>query len=280
MVRAGAVILSVLLAAAAPAAAAPCELALGRRFTGPVELGVREAGLGAPRSPCRERSIFARLAGGATIDPPDFYGTLAATTQLGVRWPIAWLGGLELSADAFLVDARFAQNASLKATELSYGPFALGVLWAGRFRLLGVPVAFAPALRVIAPGSRVGVEGDRGGAELALHLGLRPRRWLSLDAHASALAWLFEGKGGGTDHFAQASFAAGAGLVLADWLAVLAGAEIATGWYDNGVDHVLVRGGLRFTSRRAGAFDLGVVAPVAGSERADLLVLLGWSRGL
>ncbi len=275
-----AVVLAAVALTATRAHASPCDAALGRPFTGPAELGVRESGLGVPRSPCRRRELFARLLGAATIDTPDFYGTLVATTQLGVRWPLALWGGLELSADAAVADFRFAQNASVKASELTYGPFALGLLWEGSLRVLGVPVSLAPALRLVVPASRLGVDGERGAGELALHLGLRPRRWLSLDAHVGALVQLFEAADGGTSQFHQAYAALGAGIVLRDWLALLAGGEAGFGWYGAGLDHLLVRGGLRFAVGRAGTFDLAVAAPVAGSERTDLLVLLGWSQRL
>jgi hypothetical protein len=262
------------------AEASPCDAALGQPFTGPAEIGVREAGLGVPRAPCRRRELLARLDAGATVDTPEFYGTLVATTRLGVRWPLAWLGGLEVSADAAVVDYRFAQNASLKLTEATSGPIAFGLLWEGGLRLGGWPVSLAPALRVVAPGSRLGVDGDRGAFELALHAGARPLGWLSLDAHLGALAILFADVDGQTAHHHEAYAAAGAGFVVEDWLALLVGAEVGFGFYDDGLDHVLARGGVRLGTRRWGRYDLAALVPFAGAERADLVLLLAWSRPL
>lgn len=267
--------LALLVAATARAAAAPCDPALGHAFTGPPEVGLRPAGLGAPRSPCRERALWLRLPGQATIDLPDFYGTLAGGLRAGLRLP-RW--GVEWSVDATLLDVRFAQNASLTATELTGGPLAVGALWATGVRAGGVPLALAPALRLVPPGTWLGVDGQRGGGELALHLGLRPLAWLTVDAHVGALAWLTEAGGGGTDARLQGLAAAGAGLRWR-WLALLAGLEVATGWTDASLDHLLVRAGLR-ASTGAGAFDLAAALPLAGDDRTDAAVLLGWQLAL
>ena len=45
--------------------------------------------------------------------------------------------------------------------------------------------------------------GDARG-ELVLHVGLRPRPWLTIDAHAGGLVWLTDAAGGGADSRAQA----------------------------------------------------------------------------
>ena len=274
-----ALLASVVLATRAHAE--PCDPALGRPFTGPIELGLREAGLGAPRSPCAAREVFARVDGGATVDRPEFYGTIAGALHVGVRWPVALEDRLELSAEAWLADWRFAQNASIKATELTYGPLAVGVHWQlPEFRALGTPVSYANTVRVVLPGTRIGVEGDRGALEYGAHVGLRPRRWLSLGLHGGGLTQLTEAEDGGTSSHWQFFVGSSAGLAPADWFALIVGLELADEWHGQDRDHLLVRGGLRFFVGRAGIVELGAGLPFGGVERTDLIVQLGWRHGL
>jgi hypothetical protein len=238
----------------------------------PAAIALRENDAGAPRLPCAVKRFDVRLRGGALIDLPEFYGTLDAAVYLGVRWPV---GRVELSVAARVVDWRFVQNASLQATELGLGPVSAGILVplrAGRWHL-------APSLRLILPFTDTAYDVPAGTVEAGFHAGLRAS--LRVTLLGGATFHTFVTSPPGTVHARGAlALSAGTGLELARWFRVLAGVEVAGGWFGAGLDHLLVRGGLRFVSRRAGSFDLVVAAPLAGEERTNLVLGLDWSLPL
>lgn len=240
---------------------------------GPAEIAVRDVGLGAPRQPCIERQVRVDLRGAAAIDVPSFYGTLGGSAVAGVRWPVA---GLELSVDARLVDDRFAQNASLKATEVGVGPLTLGVLrplaaWYG--------VRLAVAARGVLPLTDSAATNFAGAVEAALHATTRPRRWLAIDAHGAIYGAAFAPTADATG-FGAVLIGGGAALRPARWFAAHAGLEVQGGWYGVGLDHLLARLAVRFRAGSAGDFTLGAALPLAGAERTDVVIVLGWSLPL
>jgi hypothetical protein len=240
--------------------------------TAPNEVAVRDLDLGAPRAPCTEHALFVRLRGAVTIDLPDFYGTIGAAAILGLRAPV---GPVELSIAARAVSWEFAQDASFKATDLQLGPIALGALLplgtAGAGRL-------ALAARVLLPytDTAYGTDTPYAAGELALHGGVTASERLALYGSTALLAW-----GASSTARAAANLSFGAGLKLGRPFAIHLGIEAQTGWYAfPDLDHLLVRGGLRFTTTRAGRFELAAAVPLAGRERTDAVVGIDWSLGL
>jgi hypothetical protein len=239
-------------------------------FAPPAALGVHELWLGAPRTPCTLRELRVEARGQAAVDVPDFYGVLGASSLVGVRWPES---GLELGAELFLAEWRFAQNASVKSTELALGGAAAGVLRTFR---AGNAIAWAPALRVVFPIANRARPTSAGAIEAALHGAMTAWRWLDLEAHAAAATALtyddgFDGRG-------FVSAIAGAGVRPSRAFHAGVGVEVAGGWY--GVfDHVLARGAARFRISRH-ELSIGVLVPLAGPERTDVAFSLTWALRL
>jgi hypothetical protein len=170
------------------------------------------------------------------------------------------------------IDWRFAQNASLKATETGVGPLAVGALVPLTAYARGQRIAIAPALRVVLPYTDSTYDTPAGALELALHLGAKPWNKVSLYGGSALLGFA---AGGNVREAATAHV--GAGVLPWRWLVVHAGLEAQAGWMAwTALDHVLVRGGLRAVTRRAGRFDLSALWPVAGSDRTDLVAGLSW----
>jgi hypothetical protein len=254
-------ILSLLIAAPKPAYA--CD-----DLAAPVELTVRTIGLGAPRSACTERQLSVSLGGAATIDVPNFYGLLGGGLTIGARWPVHHI---ELRADLRAAEETFAQNASLKATSLDAGPFTVGAL--RTFHILGAVVA--PAARLVLPLTDSASPHFAGAGELALHADRRVARSFSADAHVAVLGALYTPPGA-TDRFGALVAGTGAAWLPARRWAIHLGVEASTGWYGAALDHLLVRGGVRFRTHHAGDFTAGALIPLAGRERTDLAFVIDW----
>lgn len=259
MARARAVIVLVAALLAAPAARA-------EDCVRPAEVALRDADLGAPRAPCVERRVYTRLRALALIDVPDFYGTLDAAAAIGVRWPV---GPVEGSAELRAVDWRFAQNASLAASEVGVGPLTAGVL-------LPLGDGLAAATRVTLPFTDSTRDVPAGAAEIALHAATRPRPSLTVHGTLAGVGWLATPSDGGATGRLSTALSTGIAWTPARWIELLAGVEAQIGWYDLGLDHALARGGVRLVWR-CHAFDLLAATPLAGDERTDLVLVVGWS---
>jgi hypothetical protein len=59
---------------------------------------------------------------------------------------------------------------------------------------------------------------------------------------------------------------------------VTAGVEAQTGWYGAGLDHLLVRGGLRVPFRCRARLHLGAAFPLLGDERTDVVGELSFAH--
>jgi hypothetical protein len=231
---------------------------------------MRESSIDAPRSACAGAGLAAGVRVQALIDTPEFYGTLAASVYVAST---VMVRGFEVGAGARVVDYRFAQNAVVTAGEFSFGPLQLGL--ARSFRA-GPRLVWTPHLRLDTPGT------DTGHAELISTVAagvtasyeLRP----GLVGHGRVvgLAWASTPVDDLTAREA-ALVSADVGWRARRWLALLGGAELQAGWYRGGLDHALLRLGVRFR-RCCGALEVGAALPLAGAERTDAVIHIGWRR--
>lgn len=245
----------------------PCE----HDLTPPAEVGLRAAGLGAPRTACVEKTLRLDVLGAAAIDVPSFYGTLGTRVALGVRWPAR---GWEISGDLYPAELQFSQNASIKATELGVGGGALGALRSFAISMGGHAVVVAPAVRLVLPLQNSMHPTFAGAAELAVHAATRPLAWLTVDGHLSAAGEAYA-PAGGYDGLAGVTLGGGAGAAPVRWFAAHAGLEAGAGWH-GGFDHLLARVAVHFRVGASNRMVLGVAAPLAGAERTDLVIGLSW----
>jgi len=256
-----------LVALCASAAADPCRDA----YPAPVEASLRT--VGGPRTPCAEKAFLFHVQGAATIDLPQFYGSLGGAAMAGLRWPVY---GVEWSIEANVVDWRFVQTASYTADEFGLGPFVVGALLPRKLRLFGIEWAVAPAARLVLPPD-THVDVASMALEAAVHVGARPLHALAIQGSAVLLGWGALPTGGFLGRGAV-QLSAGATLAPARWLRGSLGLEAQTGWYGPGLDHILVRGGVSVGRRHQ--VTLGVLAPLAGAERTDLVLDVRWSAPL
>jgi hypothetical protein len=92
--------------------------------TGPVVIELEEAGFRSARRACHRTEVSLVGFGSAAIDTPDFYGSLLATVALGGSFELSERFELFGTLEAFQL--RYAQNASLKTTNLGLGQLTLG----------------------------------------------------------------------------------------------------------------------------------------------------------
>jgi hypothetical protein len=243
----------------------------------PIAPALRDSGFDRAASACLRQSWSATARGTALIDTPDFYGTAAASLFLDISRLL--LRDLEISAGARAVDARFAQNAVISDTELGAGPLYLAAAGAlGVKHVGGRPLRLAWRLRLDLPWTdttygRTPVVA--ASPQLAAALGLSPR--LALHARLGALLWLVRPP---DDVQTRRALVGSSDLAFAPWrvLAVTAGAEAQTGWYGAGLDHLLVRAGLRIPFRCRARLHLGAAFPLLGEERTDVIGELSFAH--
>lgn len=257
-------------AAATPDADDPCADEL---VASPLAPALRDTGLDRTRGACLADTVDTRARGAAAVDLPDFYGTLAGSFFLERRYRL--LPELELQAGARAVDYRFVQNAVVTADEWSIGPVWLGATIGDRRRPGGRLLRLAYGLRFELPytdSNYVDTPVVAARPEVAGALALA--RTLALHGRAAGLLWLARPPG---DVETRRALLGSADVVWAPWrvLAASAGVEAQTGWTGAGLDHLLVRGGLRVPLGCSARLDLAAAVPLAGEERTDVVVELG-----
>ncbi len=243
----------------------------------PIAPALRDSGFDRAGSACLRAQWSATARGAALIDTPDFYGTAAASLFLDISRLL--LRDLEISAGARAVDARFAQNAVISDSEVGAGPVYLAAAGAlGRHHLGGHPLRLAWRLRLDLPwtDTTYGATAVVAAApQIAAALGLTPR--LALHGRLAALLWLVRPP---DDVQTRRALVGSSDLAFAPWrvLAVTAGAEAQTGWYGAGLDHLLVRAGLRVPFRCRARLHLGAAFPLLGDERTDVAAELSFAH--
>jgi len=243
----------------------------------PIAPALRDSGFDRAASACLRAQWSATARGAALIDTPDFYGTAAASLFLDISHLI--LRDLEISAGARAVDARFAQNAVISDSELGAGPVYLAAAGGlGVRHLGGHPLRLAWRLRLDLPwtDTTYGATAVVAAApQVAAALGLTPR--LALHGRLAALLWLVRPP---DDVETRRALLGSSDLAFAPWrvLAVTAGAEAQTGWYGAGLDHLLVRAGLRVPFRCRARLHLGAAFPLLGDERTDVVGELSFAH--
>ena len=248
MRRAALLLFYLLFWSGAAAAAEPCP-----DLVAPPEIGLRENGLGTPRTPCAERSVSVRLRGGVTIDDGDSYRTFDGAALVEGRIPFP---ELELDLAARAADYRYARNGSLSASEWSAGPLIVGLMTpfgAGSVRM-------GQTIRVIVPGTDSGYGTVAWGFEVGLSAGAPISDRLSWH-----LGFDLVGAGASSVSHAGVTLGGGAGYRVERWLSFVVGAEFGIGWYGwDAVDALLVRAGARL-----GPVMVSAAVPLAGQERQD-----------
>ncbi|MCE9579842.1 MAG: hypothetical protein K8W52_42385 [Deltaproteobacteria bacterium] len=265
-------IASLVIALGSAAHAGPCDDALVE----PLGLGVRDARFDRGISPCVRDELGASVDGGATIDTPGFYGTLAGALRLDGR--IALDLRIELGVAARVLDATFVQTAVIKVTELGYGPLEAHVSYGDDASFRGRPLRWAAIALVDVPWTQESQATRSGGAQLALAAtwALSPR-W-TIAARVAGLGWYASSLAGVTGRAAGALD--GEAIVRAARRVALGlGIDAQAGWYGAGLDHVLVRIGARVRVAARWRLELIAGAPIAGAERADVTFTLGVRRG-
>lgn len=243
----------------------------------PIAPALRDSGFDRAASACLRARWSATARGAALIDTPDFYGTAAASLFLDISHLL--LRDLEIAAGARAVDARFAQNAVISDSELGAGPVYLAAAGGlGVHHLAGHPLRLAWRLRLDLPwtDTTYGATAVVAAApQIAAALGLTPR--LALHGRLAALLWLVRPP---DDVQTRRAVVGSSDLAFAPWrvLAVTAGAEAQTGWYGAGLDHLLVRAGLRVPFRCRAGLHLGAAFPLLGDERTDVVGELSFAH--
>jgi len=243
----------------------------------PIAPALRDSGFDHAIDACLRGSWSASARGAALIDTPDFYGTASASLFLEVSRML--LRDFEITGGARAVDARFAQNAVISDTELGAGPLYLAV--AGGLGLRhpgGQPLRLAWGLRLDLPWTDTTYGATAVVAatpQVAASLGLSPR--LALHGRLGLLLWLVRPPGDVQTRRAVTGSSDLAWTPLRA-LAVAAGVEAQTGWYGAGLDHLLVRGGLRVPFRCRARLHLGAAVPLLGEERTDVVGELSFTH--
>ena len=261
---------AVLCALAGTARANPCDDVPG---SGPARVPLSDTGLDIARPVCPETSAMVDFRGLALIDTPGFYGTLASSMFVGLR---AGDERLELEGGLRAVDFRFAQNAVVTAHAFAVGPVYLALTHAHPARMFGRDAIWSWTWRLDLPATNRGYHVTTTAAALSAQALVPMTRHLRLLGRVAAFGWAAapvdapDGRG---------ALSASSDVDWQPWrrLALTGGAEVQGGWYGLGLDHVLARGGLRL---HLGGYrlELGVAAPLLGTERTNLVVLLGFAR--
>lgn len=259
-----------LCALARSAAANPCDEA---RDSSPARVPLRDTGLDIARPVCPESATMLDLRGLALIDTPDFYGTLASSMFIGLR-----VGDehLELEGGLRAVDFRFVQNAVVTAHEFGVGPVYLAMTHAHETPMFGRDAVWSWTWRVDLLATDRGYSVTTAAAAMSAQALVPVTRHLRLLGRLAALGWAAapvdapDGRG---------ALSASSDVDWQPWhrLSLTGGAEAQGGWYGVGLDHLLVRGGVRL---HLGGYrlELGAAAPLLGAERTNLVVLLGVAR--
>src|SRR5690606_15437493 len=177
-------------------------------------------------------------------------------------------------------DVRHAQNAGVDETEAAFRPADLAAAAERERRTLaGRPPHLAWARRLGPPYTARGHGVPVAAA--SPHVVAARAAYPALAGHAAVAGLLWLARPPDDVHARRAA------ALSTDWawapagaVAIGLGAEAQTGWYGLGLDHLLVRGGLRVPLGCRARLDLTGAARLLGEDRTDALVQLGFARDL
>jgi hypothetical protein len=130
---------------------------------GPVPLGFYDADYGTPHRACPRSQLALGGVGAAVIDTPNFYGTLDGSAVVSGSWAVnGTTSRLELFGTLQALHYAYAQNATLKGSDLSIGQATFGATWVAWTR---GPWTLSPSASVTLPTSTTSVTRTLG-AEL------------------------------------------------------------------------------------------------------------------
>ena len=259
-----------LLLAATTARADPCADAI----VDPVATPVRDAGLDVQRGACARSMLTGELLAHALIDNPGFHGVSGGELDLGAR--LALGSHFEVGAQLRALDAAYVVNAVNSVLGAAFGPLVVTGAMGDPLGPHG-RVALVGALEL--PITRSDTGTTRIGGQLAAVVTGELTPSLVLHARLGAVAAAAASAGGAVSWLA---FRAGADLAwrTSAHVALQAGGDVEAGWY-GGLDHVLVRAGIRFAphaGRWRGSVGLGF--PLGGGERTTAIADFGIARDL
>lgn len=246
-----------------------------RASLAPSSLALRGSGLDLNRVACGVDGFNLGTRALATIDSPEFYGTLSGS--LFVDYRMLHESGFEFSVGARLVDYNFTQSAVFTDAELAFGPVSLGVLHPQQRRWWGQPVVTSVALRFEVPLTHTGGQPLTVAASPAFFLTMMPFSTLHVHARAAGLLWSVLPESG-PDSRSALLVSSDVAYAPFSHFAVTAGTEVQGGWYDFGLDHLLVRAGVRAVLGQDSAIEVSAAIPFYGADRTDLVVWLGYRR--
>jgi hypothetical protein len=249
-------------------AESPC-----RAMLAPSAVSLRDTGLDQNRVACAVDGLSIGTRAHATIDTPNFYGTLGASLMLDYRYLHA--AGFEFSVGAQLVDYRFAQSAVFTKGDLAIGPVSIGVLRPRTTSWWGIPVAVGHAIRFEIPYTNSSDQNLTVAASPAFLATLTPSRVLHIHARMAALLWSVLPESGADSRLALLA-STDIAYAPANIFAITTGVEAQGGWYGVGLDHVQARAGLRTGLGASGVLELSAATTLAGAERNDLVFWVGY----
>jgi len=242
----------------------------------PIAPPVRESGFDSVATGCLRARWSVTARGAATRDTPD--GDLAAGA-LFLDLSRLLLRDLEIAAGARAVVTRHADMDTNEEDDLDAGPMYLAATGGlGVHHPGGHPLRLAWRLRLDLPWTDTTYDSTAvvaASPQLAASLGLTPS--LAIHGRIAALLWLIRPP---DDVQTRRAVVGSIDLVAAPWrvLAVSAGGEAQTGWFEDGLDHLLVRAGLRIPFRCRARLHLGAAFPLAGDEPQDAVGELSFTH--
>lgn len=258
-----------------PAAADPDDPCRDPLFA-PIAPPVRDSGFDGAASGCLRARWSLTARGGADLDTPE--GDLAAGA-LFLDLSRLLLRDLEIAAGARAVVTRYAEIDTSDDDDLDAGPVYLAATGAlATYHPGGHPLRLAWRLRLDLPWTDT-TWGDTAvvaaSPQIAASLGLAPA--FAIHGRIAALLWVMRPP---DDVETRRAVLGSTDLVFAPWrvLAVSAGAEAQAGWYESGLDHLLVRGGLRVPFGCRARLHLGAAFPLAGDEPTDAVGELSFTH--
>jgi len=249
-------------------AESPC-----RAMLAPSAVSLRDTGLDQNRSACAMDAISIGTRTQATIDTPNFYGTLGASLMLDYRYLHA--AGFEFSVGARLLDYRFAQSAVFTEGEFSVGPISVGVLRPRSTQWWGIPVAIGHAIRFEVPYTNSSDENLTVAASPTFLVTLTPASTFHIHSRIAALLWSVLPEAG-ADSRAALLASTDIAYAPASVFALTTGIEAQGGWYGVGLDHIQARAGFRTGIGAVGALEVSAGTTLAGAERNDLVFWIGY----
>lgn len=273
--RALAAALAVGLAASERLAAGACPEPW-EAAAGPLPAGVGPADFGAIPEACPASDLALRLRGTLLVASakPDFYGNASAGAMLRYRLPVSAATWLSVALDA--TTFRYVANAVVTSSGFGSGPPTVGL-----YHAVARTQVWAVALygRALLPFDTARHDGFETGLELGTAARLSRRSHLGLDGGLALVAPV--DVTGGQAHRSLRP----AGLLEVwysprAWVAMFAGAEArAEVSPDTAFTSVAPRVAARFTLRHRVWLAVLAEAPVAGTDRTDLVAGLyaGWA---